>query len=51
MFFKSVNSGYGETWQSSNGQNPMNLEETPEYKDLVSLSPLLRSAKRSILKH
>jgi hypothetical protein len=35
-FFKTVNSGYGVNWQASAGINPLKMEETPEYKDLVS---------------
>jgi hypothetical protein len=35
-FFKTVNQGYGEVWQSSDGVNPLKMQETPEYKDLVS---------------
>ena len=35
-FFRSLNATYGEGWQSSGGVNPMQLQETPEYRDLVS---------------
>ena len=35
-FFRSLNQSYGEPWMSSGGVNPLNLQETPEYKDLVS---------------
>lgn len=35
-FFKSVNMGYGESWQASQGVNPLQMQETPEYRDLVS---------------
>ena len=34
-FFKTVNGGYGSTWQASQGVNPLQMTETPEYKDLV----------------
>jgi hypothetical protein len=34
-FFKTVNNGYGEHWQSSGGVNPLQMQETPEYRDLV----------------
>ena len=36
-FFRSLNQSYGEPWKSSGGVNPLHLQETPEYKDLVSL--------------
>ena len=35
-FFRSLNQSYGEGWHSTGGVNPMQLQETPEYKDLVS---------------
>ena len=35
-FFRSLNQSYGEPWKSSGGVNPLHLQETPEYKDLVS---------------
>ncbi len=38
-FFRSANQSYGEPWTSSGGVNPLNLQETPEYKDLVSVCP------------
>ena len=34
-FFKTVNGGYGENWQGSQGQHPMTLKDTPIYSDLV----------------
>ena len=34
-FFSTANSGYGTTWQSSNGVAPLKIDDTPEYKDLV----------------
>ena len=37
-FFRSFNQSYGEPWKSSGGVNPLHLQETPEYKDLVSVS-------------
>ena len=37
-FFKTVNGGYGQSWQASAGVNPLQMQETPEYKDLVSHS-------------
>lgn len=40
-FFKTVNSGYGENWQASQGQHPMLLNETPDYKDLVPTFQLI----------
>ena len=40
-FFRSLNQGYGEGWQASAGVNPLNMQETPEYKDLVSISLFL----------
>ena len=36
-FFKTVNQGYGESWQASGGVHPLQMEDTPEYKDLVSI--------------
>ena len=39
-FFRSLNQSYGEPWQSSNGVNPLHLKETPDYKDLVSISQI-----------
>ena len=39
-FFRSLNQSYGEPWKSSGGVNPLNLQETPEYKDLVSFENL-----------
>ena len=38
-FFKTVNNGYGESWQASNGVDPRQLQETPEYRDLVRNFP------------
>ena len=35
-FFRSLNQNYGESWQSTGGVAPHHLEETPDYKDLVS---------------
>jgi hypothetical protein len=53
-FFKSVNMGYGESWQASQGVHPMNLQETPEYKDLgereLALKNSLRTYKHEVLK-
>lgn len=34
-FFKTVNGGYGQSWQASGGAHPLQMHETPEYKDLV----------------
>ena len=38
-FFRSLNQTYGESWQSTGGVAPHQLEETPDYKDLVSPRP------------
>ena len=35
-FFRSLNQSYGEPWKCSGGVNPQHLQETPEYRDLVS---------------
>ena len=35
-FFRSFNQSYGEAWQASGGANPQQLQETPEYRELVS---------------
>ena len=37
VFFKTVNQGYGENWKASDGVNPLQINETPEYRDLVSI--------------
>lgn len=34
-FFKTVNAGYGQSWQASQGVHPLQMDNTPEYKDLV----------------
>lgn len=34
-FYKTGNQQYGVNWQCSKGLNPLQMKETPEYKDLV----------------
>ena len=34
-FFQTVNRGYGESWKASGGIHPLNVQDTPDYKDLV----------------
>jgi len=36
-FYRTDNQNYGVNWQSSQGVNPLQVQETPEYKDLVIL--------------
>lgn len=36
-FFQTGNQSYGVNWQASAGVNPLQMEETPEYRDLVLL--------------
>lgn len=36
-FFRTQNGGYGVNWQASSGVNPLQMQETPEYRDLVRL--------------
>ncbi len=40
-FFQTVNGNYGESWKASNGAAPLQMNETPEYKDIVSYSHII----------
>ena len=35
-FYQPVNTGYGTNWQSSQGQNPIQVEDAPLYNEIVS---------------
>lgn len=36
-FYRPSNSAYGSQWQASKGDNPVKMNEIPQYPDVVSL--------------
>ena len=46
-FYKTVNNGYGENWQASQGTNPIKLDDTPEYREVGDRDLALKNSMKT----